>query len=160
MLAHLLITGPCLSAWISIRIDFSRLFHLQRCHRVWSTNLCLYKLRKSITSCKARSSVGLRMSTVNQHNRVGEVYGSVTTLIIITTIAVILRLLARKISAAPFWWDDWTIISALVKLSGGPSNRMHTDDLSRSRFLASTVVFWFRSAIMISDAIQYLWLDP
>ena len=37
--------------------------------------------------------------------------------VVAATIAVAARLLARKISAAPFWWDDWTIIASLVSMA-------------------------------------------
>lgn len=57
------------------------------------------------------------MSTVYQQSRIGEIYGGTITLTVIATIAVILRLIARKISSASFWWDDWTILIALVKFS-------------------------------------------
>ena len=33
------------------------------------------------------------------------------------TVAVALRLLARRISNATFWWDDWTILASLVSLT-------------------------------------------
>ena len=36
--------------------------------------------------------------------------------VVSATVAVAARLLARKISAAPFWWDDWTIIASLVSM--------------------------------------------
>lgn len=39
--------------------------------------------------------------------------GSVAS-VVLATIAVALRLHARKLSRAPFWWDDWTIIASLV----------------------------------------------
>lgn len=39
--------------------------------------------------------------------------GSVVS-VVLATIAVIARLVARRISAANFWWDDYTIIAALV----------------------------------------------
>ena len=32
----------------------------------------------------------------------------------LATLAVAARLIARKISAAPFWWDDYTILISLV----------------------------------------------
>ena len=32
----------------------------------------------------------------------------------LATVAVAARLIARKISAAPFWWDDYTIGISLV----------------------------------------------
>ena len=37
--------------------------------------------------------------------------------VVASTTAVAARLLARKISAAPFWWDDWTIIASLVSIA-------------------------------------------
>jgi len=42
--------------------------------------------------------------------------GSVVS-VALATIAVAARLLARKMSAAPFWWDDWTIIASLVSMA-------------------------------------------
>lgn len=41
-------------------------------------------------------------------------YGITATLLAVATIAVVLRLFARKLSKASFWWDDWTIMAALV----------------------------------------------
>lgn len=35
--------------------------------------------------------------------------------VVLATVAVALRLLARRLSAAPFWWDDWTILASLVR---------------------------------------------
>lgn len=37
--------------------------------------------------------------------------------VLAATVAVAARLLARKISAAPFWWDDWTIMVSLVSMN-------------------------------------------
>lgn len=42
--------------------------------------------------------------------------GSVVS-VALATIAVAARLLARRLSAAPYWWDDWTIIASLVRLA-------------------------------------------
>ena len=47
-------------------------------------------------------------------SRTPGVYGGTITLIIVATIAVALRLTARKVSTANFWWDDWTLVVALV----------------------------------------------
>lgn len=77
------------------------------------------------------------MSVVYEQNRTGDIYGSMITLTVIAIIAVILRLFARKISKASFWWDDWTIIIALVKLPNHSlTNEMDADNLSRSQILA------------------------
>ncbi|CAO1599701.1 hypothetical protein XANCAGTX0491_003417 [Xanthoria calcicola] len=47
-------------------------------------------------------------------NRVHEILGAVTTLIFLATVAVVLRFIARGIQAAPYGWDDWLILFALV----------------------------------------------
>ena len=39
-------------------------------------------------------------------------------LIIISTIAVILRFVSRMVSKAGLWWDDWLIVGAMVRLDG------------------------------------------
>ena len=43
--------------------------------------------------------------------------GSIVS-VVAATVAVALRLYARRLSAAPFWWDDWTIVASLVSMSG------------------------------------------
>ena len=50
-------------------------------------------------------------------SRTAGVYGGTISLLIIAAIAVVLRLTARRISAANFWWDDWTLVIALVSLA-------------------------------------------
>lgn len=47
--------------------------------------------------------------------RVPDLYAATITLAILQTIAVVARFAARKISAANFWWDDYTIVVALVR---------------------------------------------
>lgn len=47
--------------------------------------------------------------------RVHEILGAVTTLIFLATVAVVLRFIARGIQAAPYGWDDWLILFALVR---------------------------------------------
>ena len=42
------------------------------------------------------------------------IIGTCVTLIIISTISVALRFLARRLSRAGLWWDDWTMLGALV----------------------------------------------
>ena len=49
-------------------------------------------------------------------SRTSGVYGGTISLILVAAIAVCLRLAARKISAANLWWDDWTLVIALVSL--------------------------------------------
>ena len=39
--------------------------------------------------------------------------GSIAS-VVLATAAVVLRLIARRLSDAPFWWDDYTIVAALV----------------------------------------------
>ncbi|KAL9585101.1 MAG: hypothetical protein Q9212_001727 [Teloschistes hypoglaucus] len=47
-------------------------------------------------------------------NRGPEVVGALTTLTVVATLAVALRLLARRVSGSPYGWDDWLILFALV----------------------------------------------
>ena len=43
-----------------------------------------------------------------------QIYVVTALLLVIATVAVALRLAARRVSSAQFWWDDYTIIVALV----------------------------------------------
>ena len=36
-------------------------------------------------------------------------------LMILSAVAVLLRFAARKLSKAGLWWDDWTILGAMVQ---------------------------------------------
>ena len=38
------------------------------------------------------------------------------TLIVLSSVAVVLRFVARQLSRAGLWWDDWTILAALVRI--------------------------------------------
>lgn len=44
----------------------------------------------------------------------------IITCLVLSTLAVVLRLLVRWFSAAGFWWDDGVVILALVRLSTIP----------------------------------------
>lgn len=48
-------------------------------------------------------------------SRSSAVYGGTISLLVAATFAVALRLLARGISAAKYWWDDWILVLALVR---------------------------------------------
>ena len=47
-------------------------------------------------------------------SRVGNIYVSVITVSVACTIAVALRFLSRRLIRAQLWWDDWTILAALL----------------------------------------------
>ena len=51
---------------------------------------------------------------VYDQSRISQVYGGTVSLIVLATLLVIARLIARRVSVAGFWWDDYTIIAALV----------------------------------------------
>ena len=34
----------------------------------------------------------------------------------LAVLVVILRFISRKISKAPYWWDDWLMVPAIVRL--------------------------------------------
>ena len=42
------------------------------------------------------------------------ILGVSIALLVLSFVAVALRLLARRLSGAGLWWDDWLIIAALV----------------------------------------------
>ncbi|KAL8935221.1 MAG: hypothetical protein Q9216_005531 [Gyalolechia sp. 2 TL-2023] len=47
-------------------------------------------------------------------SRQSEIYGGTISLIVLATLSVIVRLIARQRSAAKLWWDDFIIVVALV----------------------------------------------
>lgn len=44
--------------------------------------------------------------------------GSIVS-VVLASIAVTLRMIARKMSGVGYWWDDYTILAALVGVSHG-----------------------------------------
>lgn len=48
-------------------------------------------------------------------SRVPEVYGATITLEVVATIAVIARLVSRKLAVTKYWWDDLSIVLAWVR---------------------------------------------
>ena len=61
------------------------------------------------------------MSTSDLHANKGPVVLVVSILMVILAVAAVaLRFLSRKLSKAIFWWDDWIILAALVRLRANP----------------------------------------
>lgn len=58
---------------------------------------------------------GKSNSNAYYQTRVPDLYAATISLAVLQTIAVVARLAARKISAANLWWDDYTILLALVR---------------------------------------------
>ena len=56
-------------------------------------------------------------STFLAQSRVGVIFAAVITVSIASTIAVTLRFICRRMMKAHLWWDDWTILAALVSVS-------------------------------------------
>lgn len=52
---------------------------------------------------------------VYNQSRAVQLYGGTISLMVAATIALALRLVARSISAAKLWWDDWILMLALVR---------------------------------------------
>lgn len=48
------------------------------------------------------------------HDRSPEYFGAVTVLLILSTLAVVLRFLARSIARSSYGYDDWIMLFALV----------------------------------------------
>ena len=44
-----------------------------------------------------------------------DIYGAISTVYSVAVLAVVLRLPARRLSKASYWWDDWIIIIAMVE---------------------------------------------
>lgn len=63
----------------------------------------------SISSLVTRRRMG-----VYYESRQSEIYGGTISLIVLATCAVVLRLIARQKTAAKLWWDDFSIVAALV----------------------------------------------
>ena len=53
---------------------------------------------------------------IDNQSRISEVYGGTISLIVLATVLVVARLFARRVSVAKLWWDDYTIIAALVSM--------------------------------------------
>ena len=91
------------------------------------------------------------MSIVYYRSRTAELYGVTSALLVIATAAVILRLLSRRVSSASFWWDDWTILAALVNPTCA-LDPLHYDlalclPHSKILFYGLTSCFWVQAGI-------------
>lgn len=60
---------------------------------------------------------------VNQQSRETALFGGTISLVALATIAVALRMYARSITKARYWWDDWVLILALVNIQILPQRR-------------------------------------
>lgn len=56
-------------------------------------------------------------SNAYHQTRVPDLYTATITLAVLQTITVIARFAARRIPAVNIWWDDYTIVLALVRCS-------------------------------------------
>lgn len=52
---------------------------------------------------------------VYYQSRAPVLYGGTISLQILSTFVVALRFIARRVSKAGLWWDDWVIVPALVR---------------------------------------------
>lgn len=59
---------------------------------------------------------------VYYESRQSEIYGGTISLIVLATLSVVVRLLARQRSAAKLWWDDSIIVIALVRKQASASD--------------------------------------
>ena len=55
-------------------------------------------------------------------SRIPNVYGGTIPLVIVATFAVALRLFVRSTTKAKFWWDDWILALALVRIGSTSSH--------------------------------------
>lgn len=93
----------------------------------------------------------------------GPLYAITATLLAVATIAVVLRQFARKLSTASSWWDDWTLVAALVtlKIFILTSFEYFSDSLTRTVYRCYIMVLPFAigSKLVQADsvAIPKLW---
>ncbi|KAL9024698.1 MAG: hypothetical protein Q9196_006322, partial [Gyalolechia fulgens] len=79
-------------------------------------------------------------------SRTPQFYGGTITLVVVATIAVALRLLARSMSAAKLWWDDWILVLALVSLDRLFLHCGQSDIYIRQLFdYALSICYWLQA---------------
>lgn len=95
------------------------------------------------------------MSMPHDDSLVWKVWVGSVVSVIAATVPVAARFFARKISAAPYWWDDWTILASLV--SKALRSKEHSDFFVR-RYNGAWV---FRDGlslwITIMATMTYMW---
>lgn len=114
---------------------------------------------------------------VYDESRQSEIYGGTISLIVLATLSVVVRLLARQRSAAKLWWDDFIIVVALVfdwglsacywmqvrycglgrhtTVAGGPVGPVHLVKFYKL-FLAIQLMY-FASAVSIKTSLILLY---
>ncbi|KAL8884651.1 MAG: hypothetical protein Q9215_007353 [Flavoplaca cf. flavocitrina] len=89
-------------------------------------------------------------------SRGGELVATVTVLMIIATIAVILRLYARKVSGAKFGTDDYLIVVALILTFGLDTNSYYSIKAGTGRHMITLSLDQIESFIKTYVATQIL----
>jgi len=91
------------------------------------------------------------MSSFYHQSRASEVYGGTITLTIVATVAVALRFVSRRISQAPYWFDDWAIIVALVSRTDFYTYLLHDANKRQDPLL------WPRVLLLADDPKLWPW---
>ncbi|KAL8634910.1 MAG: hypothetical protein Q9226_009414, partial [Calogaya cf. arnoldii] len=89
-------------------------------------------------------------------SRGGELVATVTVLMVIATIAVILRLYARKVSGAKFGTDDYLIIVALILTYGLDINSYYAIKAGTGRHMITLTLDQITSFVKTYQATQVL----
>ena len=74
-------------------------------------------------------------NTDKSESQIPRIIGASAVLLSVSTIAVILRFVARRLSRAPLWLDDWFILASLVH-APSVSNVHYTVALTNSQFFS------------------------
>ena len=88
------------------------------------------------------------MTEIYYESRQVRIYIVTAVLLVIATVGVALRLSARKISSARFWWDDYTIVVALVF----PLLWAYPFGLARILRKATDILLWPHSHVLASSS--------
>ena len=94
-------------------------------------------------------------SNAYYQTRVPDLYAATITLAVLQTLTVIARFAARRISAADLWWDDYTIVLALVRYY--PSTYSQTQCSGRLTSSALDLGFWAVRLLLGSDSNLQSW---
>lgn len=77
-------------------------------------------------------------------SRVGDIHAAVITVSGLCTIAVALRFICRRLVKAQLWWDDWTILAALVSNEFSMRGKTCVDEIRQ-------LVEWSLSAVLFYE---------
>ena len=99
----------------------------------------------------------MTVDTVNLNNGYGYrrtlLIGFGATLITLMILVYGLRLYARRVSQASFWWDDWIMSGALVRDLGYAKGKSEPLIRGQALSIASTVIEFLCQYVQVADPL-------